>query len=196
MRTIYDNVFSSTNPKEVLNFKLEENLIPKRKNGSFFEKDIPYTPVGLCDEIFNMIEPIKNKELDTKIAVFYSVEMAIWLHFYGFKDVTVITKDHDQYIADRTDSFCYKYLLLDEVGNMKFDVVVGNPPYNSPKTTNSTNSVKLYMQFLAAAMQLSEVVGFVVPSLINDKVIIIGKSYAPATIYSIFTYRYAITLGW
>ena len=45
MRTIYDNVFSSTNPKEVLNFKLEENLMPKRNDGSFFDKDIPYTPV-------------------------------------------------------------------------------------------------------------------------------------------------------
>lgn len=59
-------------------------------------------------------------------------------------------------------NICYNNLK--ELTDMKFNVIVGNPPYQAPNNTKSTRTTRLYMKFVEMAVKLAPVVSLVTPS--------------------------------
>lgn len=171
--SIYDEFRSSKYPTQTFDWWMINVLKPARQAGRYTQANgVPYTPLPLIKEIFDKIEPIKNNCFDVEIAVLYTVEMAVYLRWLGFENVTVITKEYDRMVYEHANMLEYEYELEDDVVNrkMKFDVVVGNPPYNTPKQENSTRTGQLYVQFVDLALKLKpDHIGFVIPSLWTDK---------------------------
>lgn len=121
---------------------IERVIVPKRfKKTSAGKKllasfvgasEVPYTPIELIEDISSKIPLLKTSNV--KIAIFYTVEAAIWfIHKLGFTDVTVITETYDDWIADKAEFYGYKYFTSNEVKEkkMKFDLELLNPPYQN-----------------------------------------------------------------
>jgi site-specific DNA-methyltransferase (adenine-specific) len=123
----------------------------------------PFTPSDLVDEICNNINV--SVKLDS-IGIFFAVEVAIKLHKRGAKNVTVLTSEYCSQTKKVTDYLGYKYCLINEV-NMKFDVIVGNPPYQDDSTGSSTKTTNLYAPFFYKAESLIKDTGtlsMIIPS--------------------------------
>ena len=118
----------------------------------FQERDVGHnihTPYDLVDKILSKIGNFKNKQ----IAVLYTIEFALTLKdTYGAdpKNITVFgDSEQKKKVAKRVGFNYYSVSVLYERDcDMKFDVVVGNPPYQDKKgNENSTNSTDLYPSF-------------------------------------------------
>lgn len=96
-----------------------------------FVATVPFTPLPLIKEMFGNVPTIAGRNLDASIAVLYTVEMAVYLRWLGFKNITIITAEEDEKIYDLVNAYKFRYIVvpLDKELNMKFDVVVGNPPF-------------------------------------------------------------------
>jgi len=116
-----------------------------------------HTPKGLVEEIFSKIE-LENRT----VLVLFNIEFVISLVYtYGVSPENItFYSDHDNktLMAER---FGVKYCTsLDNL--MKFDVVVGNPPYD--QTTEDSRQREFYQQFVYQAHELAGHVGMVFPA--------------------------------
>ena len=143
-----------------------EKIKGKREDDYFEAGAIVYTPISLIDEIFDNIPAIKEEKFDVKIAVVYTIEMAFNLVRRRFTNITMIVGTHDEKLKGMCDKINIKYIVIeiDEEQNMpKFDVVVGNPPYQD---SNKTNSDKLWPIFIEVGLSLLKkdgVISFITP---------------------------------
>lgn len=160
---LFDNlvgVYESAEKNGVI-YKLRNNY----NSRSFTDNSSPYTPNRLCRRILDSVLR-KNKTTDL-IGVFFTVEFAAELHKRGYENVVVITEKFCPETKKITEVMGYKYLLIEETDNknMKFDVIVGNPPYaiNSIKGGNS-----IYHLFAIKALNLANTVAFVTPGTWTD----------------------------
>ena len=125
------------------------------KSPDKFVYEQPVTPQNLINDVMSHI----RVDSSASILVLFTVEWALYLRKIGFVDVTVAA-DNDPIIANACLVFGLKYQDISNVekNNMKFDVVVGNPPYNSssggPHGTAGNNI--LYRQFTDLALKLSK----------------------------------------
>ena len=118
----------------------------------------PTTPIELIKDITNQIQ----FDSDASVLVMFTIEWALYLKHVGYKDITVAAQGTDA-IAKFCQYFGFKYINLDEKNNkMKFDVVVGNPPYQLE--TNETRQREFYQQFVYKAHAIAPTVGMVIPS--------------------------------
>lgn len=127
-----------------------------RTLGSFYTQQ-PLTPFLLIEEITQQL----SLDSSTRVCVFYTIEWAIYLRVVvGVKDITVAVQDHDPAVKNLCNHWGFEYQknILHMTNPPKFDVVVGNPPYQ-----NGENSA-FYKLFVSKAKSLSTTVAFVVPS--------------------------------
>jgi hypothetical protein len=140
----------------------------------FNDGGIPFTPEALMKAIQREMY-IKR---DHNILVMYTIEWAIWLKCNGFTNVSFATGYYKETMEDgikvvedeegidfRLEDICkpndIKYLTLRSwrLERMKFDVVVGNPPYQDP--VNPDSSKKLWPFFVDKAFELVKPNGYV-----------------------------------
>lgn len=134
-------------------------LIEQFRNDKKFVVDQPFTPVKLISEITANISAPKT----AKVAVLFTVEWAIYLQEIGFTDVTVLTQDQDDVVQKACALFGFSYILLGQVKDqkMKFDVVVGNPPY----TNGEQDASEIYTSIIDGCLDVTapSVVAFITP---------------------------------
>lgn len=144
-------------------------IISQRINNKF-SATVPHTPVSL---ITNMVNGV-GINLDSKILVWYTIEMVYYLLYKGHDNtnITIITEEHCDNIKRITDKFEVEYLILPrgEVSDMKFDIILGNPPYQDGSKTGGQN--KIYNQITKKALgMLADAgrIGFITPTSILKK---------------------------
>lgn len=100
-----------------------------------------YTPQPLVEEILGKIP------LDGEILVLFNVEFVISLLYTFCIDASKITfySDHPNKTILLQKLGVTKYLDTLDDDDMKFDVVIGNPPYQAP---GKENKAKLWPQFI------------------------------------------------
>ena len=146
-------------------------VIKKHRANGVFCKAQPLTPFLLVEEITRRL----RLDSDTSVCVIYTVEWAIYLRLVaGVKDITVAVQDHDPVVEKLCAHWGFKYLknILHMTNPPKFDVVVGNPPYQ-----DETSNQKIYHRFYNKGLELCEpdgLLAFVTP-LPMIKAIITGS---------------------
>ena len=110
-----------------------------------------------------MLQGINKKR---SIGVAYSFEMLSILHTKGFEDVTLIVEERPmKYMENICTKYGYAVKTIEETKDMKFNVVLGNPPFTlktnrgDGKLTNKSG----VREFLNMAMEISEEVIMISP---------------------------------
>lgn len=98
----------------------------------------PYTPEDLTQEIIDRIDGISNKN----VLVLFTLEMALAVRLAGCTKVTVATLNECGPTRELSSDMDCDYFTLSEIDLKKeefvgkFDVVMGNPPYQSKEEGN------------------------------------------------------------
>ena len=118
------------------------------KNG----KIKPFTPFKLIEEISQQI-PFN---CSSRVLVFYTPEWGAYLHLFTpvlDVNITVATTVYNQKILALCNMHGLKYDTLDKIADqinkgeiMKFDVIVGNPPFQSEKRTGTQPLWPLFVE--------------------------------------------------
>jgi hypothetical protein len=135
-----------------MNKRLKLFELLKRESNTLFENSHNvHTPKALTDEVLSKID-IKNKS----ILVMFNVEFVITLieTYNVLPENIVFYSDHENK-TNLVNRFSVKYVSTLEK-DMKFDVVVGNPPYTDGQKL-------LYTKFFEQVLDIAELVAFVMP---------------------------------
>lgn len=144
------------------------DLIDKiRSNNEFTDNASPFTPNRLIRR--NLKKIIFRKNSKKSILIFYTLEYAVELWMAGKKNVTIATKTFCPQTRYISQWMGYKYFTWDELTNMnmKFDLILSNPPYQDDSTGNSTKTTNLYVPFFHKAEQLLSdegILSIIIPS--------------------------------
>jgi hypothetical protein len=142
-------------------------MVDHLRTNNLFNHEQPVTPHDLIGEITDQI-PL---DMNQSIGVLFTVEWALYLKHLGYKNITLITDKYDQKVdifASKVILCSYKLLTEIEEQNMKFDVVVGNPPYNAASSSKKTiagtsGNTVLYKKFIDRFINIGKCVAMVVP---------------------------------
>ena len=125
-----------------------------RENGRF-AVDQPFTPDNLVQEITAQI----SANTASAVLVLFTIEWALYLKELGYTNITVGADD--PIIENICKKRGLRYIGINDLENnknMKFDVVVGNPPYQNGKDK------QFYQQFVIKAFEIAPIVAMVTPS--------------------------------
>ena len=174
-------------------YSVAELLNPNRDDTAAF-----YTDNIICEEIFKVLPKFKNKEhvrilepssgagaflpyiaehfKDNKI-------VEVWLNDVDRDELRIAKLIFDTYYREKYPNIAIRYINDDylklQIKNRKFDLVIGNPPYQklNPKdinatfykmTTGITKSSNLFVYFYEKALMDGDMVSLIIPkSLLN-----------------------------
>lgn len=120
-----------------------------------------HTPQALVNEVLDKID------LQGTVLVMFNVEFVISLVYtYGIapKNITFYS-DHNNK-SRICSKLGVKYITTLET-DMKFDVIIGNPPYQDDSTGNSTKTTNLYVPFFYKGLELVKndgILSMIIPS--------------------------------
>jgi hypothetical protein len=130
-----------------------------------YARDGMYVPPELTKE---MVKRIKAKK-DKSFLVLFSYEMLPVLNDLGYKDVTLALDKPRKSIYNVAKYYGYKIVDLKEIKNMKFHVVIGNPPYQFKKNADKkgkSGDNSLYIKFINLGIDVLKpngILSFVTP---------------------------------
>lgn len=174
-------------------YSVAELLNPNRDDTSAF-----YTDSIICNEIFKVLPKFENKEhvrilepssgagaflpyiaehfKDNKI-------VEIWLNDIDKDELRMAKLIYDTYYKEKYPNIAIRYINDDylklQIKNRKFDLVIGNPPYQKlnpndinakfyKKKTGITKSSNLFVYFYEKALMDGDMVSLIIPkSLLN-----------------------------
>lgn len=121
-----------------------------------------HTPKKLTYETISKLD-IANKD----IFVLFNVEFVVTLLEKGVRadNITFLSDHSNKKIL--MDKLGIKYIMRDMNTEKKFDVVIGNPPYQDDSTGESTKTTNLYVPFFHKAVSLlndTGVASMIIPS--------------------------------
>lgn len=134
-----------------------------------FKHDV-MTPMELVDEIIEKSRLIR----EAKILILYNIEFAVSI-LEDYRDIHA----EDIYLLhdgdDTVTALCSKLginpitmkeLQLTMEDNMKFDLVIGNPPFSSHSEGKQAGKrgTELYIEFYRLALEISETVAMIMPT--------------------------------
>ena len=128
--------------------KVAEHRAAKR-----FVYDQPCTPLKLIGEITDKIP----MSLDSSIGVMFTIEWAMYLEKAGYCDITLISDKYDHVMKQYCDKIIgCEYMTLDEIKekDMKFDVVVGNPPYQKSASDGGKKTEPIWHLFVEKSLNI------------------------------------------
>lgn len=132
-----------------------DSEISNLRQKKLFAHNQPMTPHSLISEI-NAQLPL-NK--DSNIGVLFSAEWALHLRIQGYANITLITDVPCKPSKAVAMVIGVQYKTLDEIQEMKFDIIVGNPPYG--------RGANLAIKILNKATEISDMIYFVLPKSIR-----------------------------
>ena len=159
---------NSTCP-EMMKLETWYDLVEEHRSSDRFNYAQPFTDHELMGEITDKINPSK----DAKIGVMFTVEWAMYLERAGFCDITLITDKYDRVVSTYANKLIgCDYLTLDQIQekNMKFNIIVGNPPFSktNPGKTAGKKGVNLYPFFYQRMLELADIVCMIMPETSNQ----------------------------
>ena len=126
-----------------------------RNSGDFEDIPCPYTPRNLVMEMVRRLGDVTSK----RALVIYTIEMALALREAGCKNVTLVTRSNNELTEQLASDIGCAYMLLPGGGSaggsamaielgMKFDIVIGNPPYQASGGTGNP----IWQEFVRLAL--------------------------------------------
>jgi len=98
--------------------------------------------------------------LQTSIIVPESYEMLPVLHARGYTNVTLLVSTAKKYVRNLVDKYGYQTKTLEDTTNMRFDQILGNPPYG--------RASNLAIEFLNKCKGMSNNMVFVMPRTLRN----------------------------
>lgn len=126
-----------------------------RSSGDFEDIPCPYTPKYLVMEMVRRLGNVTGK----RALVIYTVEIALALSEAGCENVTLATQSKNELTAQLASDIGCRYMLLPCGGSAggsvmaiepgtKFDIVIGNPPYQASGGTGNP----IWQEFVRLAL--------------------------------------------
>ena len=122
-----------------------------------------YTPEDLVKSIVDKLD-VDNK----KILVLYNLEIVVALiHDYNVDPSSITFHSKQEKKMELSNKGMGTNITKELDTDMKFDVVIGNPPYQDGNKEGGQN--KIYNQFSKKSLDLGNVVAFITPSSVLKK---------------------------
>lgn len=128
-------------------------IIEKLRDAEDFEDNpSPYTPPEMISELLAKITVPKDKE----VLVMFTLEMAVFLKELKYEHITIVTESNCRLTSAIASDMGCDYMLLSDVeeSEMKFDLIVGNPPYQQ-KTEGNSKANAIWPKFVKVALRHS-----------------------------------------
>lgn len=121
-----------------------------------------HTPKHLVDSIISKLE-LGNKS----VLVIFNVEIVVSLLEQGINASQITFYSDCAHKTNLVERLGIKYIMSDMSTTKKFDVVIGNPPYQDDSTGESTKTTNLFVPFFHKAEKLitdTGIVSMIIPS--------------------------------
>ena len=122
-----------------------------------YVRDGMFVPPDLTKEIMSKVKVKKNKS----ILVLFSYEMLPVLKELRYTNVTLGIDNVTPVVYHMAKYYECKVVNVEDLEDMEFDVVLGNPPYQDTKEdgTRKSKTVNLWSKFISLAMDISSPTG-------------------------------------
>jgi len=149
---------------------LDHYIKPRRNNNEFANKAVPYMGKKIIHEIVSQLNL-----RDETVAVWYNIELAYYLCYIGIDDITIMIAEEDHILKILCEKLNIKYMVVnineEYKLNKKFDLVIGNPPYQDGTKDGGQN--KIYNQISKRSLEMINtevgILAFITPTSVLKK---------------------------